>query len=260
MEFRSLVGAGNVILSSNADSILITGIGATTSDISDLAANAISQQILIDTKASNNHNTLVSLTIRGTNPIVVEYVHLTNASANVISTIPQWDDLRVPLTSTTKSGSKIPTFDKFLDDGSGSQGVFADLFSPLTEQEVYFSCQLPHSYLEGSNIEAHVHWAPINANAGNVRWGLEYTWASMTETIANTNIIIVSDNTDGVSKKHHLTSFGYLTGSGQRISSMLLCRLFRDATVDTYASDAAVLEIDFHFQKDSLGSRLIAQK
>jgi len=39
---------------------------------------------------------------------------------------------------------------------------------------------------------------------------------------------------------------------------MIICRLFRDAAgtggTDSYASDVALLEIDFHYEIDSLGS------
>lgn len=43
------------------------------------------------------------------------------------------------------------------------------------------------------------------------------------------------------------------------VSSMLACRLFRDATgaggTDDLDNDAGVLEFDFHYEIDTMGSR-----
>ncbi len=43
---------------------------------------------------------------------------------------------------------------------------------------------------------------------------------------------------------------------------MLICRLFRDGTneLDTYEADAGLLEIDFHYGMDTLGSQAVASK
>lgn len=58
--------------------------------------------------------------------------------------------------------------------------------------------------------------------------------------------------------KHYLTDLGTLTGTGKTMSSMLLCRLFRDATgalkTDDYGNTTFGLEIDFHIEIDSFGS------
>jgi hypothetical protein len=49
----------------------------------------------------------------------------------------------------------------------------------------------------------------------------------------------------------------YIAGTGQGISSMLVCRLHRDAGkgADTLAAAVAFLEFDVHFEIDTLGSR-----
>ena len=53
-------------------------------------------------------------------------------------------------------------------------------------------------------------------------------------------------------------------GSGKNISSMLICRVYRD-TGDTWATNTAgncpiLLEIDFHFPIDALGSASVSAK
>ncbi len=59
-----------------------------------------------------------------------------------------------------------------------------------------------------------------------------------------------------MSHKHHIAGFDAISGTGKGISSMLICRLFRDVSDpnDTYGADAFVLEFDFHFQIDAPGS------
>ena len=174
-----------------------------------------------------------------------------------------WDDMRVPVTSTKRGGSKDPDFSKFLDDGDGSQGVFAEAFDAATEEELYFSAQLPHTYQEGSDIEVHIHWAPSDSGSGNVVWGLEYAWKSIDGTYGNTTIIEATLSSGGIAKKHLLGELSAaISGTGQKISSMLVCRVFRKAAddADTYSSDAFLLEIDFHLKVNTLGSRQEAVK
>ena len=43
-------------------------------------------------------------------------------------------------------------------------------------------------------------------------------------------------------------------GVKKTLSSMLVCRLYRSAS-DSYGGDAGLLEIDFHYEIDSDGSR-----
>jgi hypothetical protein len=175
----------------------------------------------------------------------------------------QWADLRVPITSTKKGGSKDPDFEKMTDNGSGSQGVFVEYFNPTIEEEIYFEVQLPHSWKEGSDILPHVHWTPKTAGAAgeDVCWGLEYVWSNIGDNFGNTTIIYGDTTIQAetlVANKHYLTELGTMTGTTKEISSMISCRLFRDATgaggTDDYTDDAGLLEIDFHYQIDSLGS------
>lgn len=170
---------------------------------------------------------------------------------------PVWDDIRVPVTATKAGGSKDPGFEKLKDNGSGSQGVFTYMFSPTAEEELYFSVQVPHNYKYGTNFHPHVHWAPTTTNTGDVVWGLEYTLAEISGTLGNTTIIYGTDAGDGTAYKHQLVDLTEIDGSAiDSVSMMMICRVFRNAaaTEDTYTGDAALLEIDFHYEIDSLGS------
>ena len=176
-----------------------------------------------------------------------------------------WDDLRVNAYSTKLGGSKDPDFAKILDNGSGSQGVFAYLFDDSTEEEVYFAVQIPHCYKFGTDLKPHVHWTPVaNGGAGEkVSWGLEYSIQEIGATFPNTMIIYgdtsVPDETL-VADRHYLTELTTIDGSAiDSVSAMLICRLFRDAGgtggTDSYGDDVALLEFDLHFEIDSMGSK-----
>lgn len=183
-------------------------------------------------------------------------------SANKVSFLTQYDDVQVPVTSTKLGGSKDPSWEKVKDNGSGSQGVFSYHFSNTTEQEVYFVMQLPHGYKEASNIVAHIHWSPINANSGNVIFGIEYTWCNVDGTFGNTTLSEVTVAAGGTAYKHKVTDIVTITGTGKTISSLVLARFYRKAAdaLDTYESKVAVFDVDFHIQKDTLGSLSVTTK
>jgi hypothetical protein len=182
----------------------------------------------------------------------------------LLGTATVWEDLRVPMTSTKLGGTKDPGFTVFKTTG-GSQGAFLYWFDNGTEEELYFACQIPHSYKQGSDIYPHIHWIPSSTGTSGqkVSWGLEYTWSNVGSIFGNTNIIYanVTFPADAtlIASKHYMTALPTISGSGKTISSMLVCRLFRDATgagaTDSYAADAGLLEIDFHFELDTMGSK-----
>lgn len=174
-----------------------------------------------------------------------------------------FNDLTIPITSTKRGGTKDPDFNEFKDNGSGSQGVFGFDFDDDTEEELYFMVQMPHSWVEGTTIYPHVHWASDNANVGTdkVRWGLEYTWSNVGEEFPLTTIIYGEDpiaQCDPVLENYHaITPLGGITAAGKTLSSILVCRVFRHANHanDNFNRDANLLMLDFHFEEDAFGSR-----
>ena len=171
-----------------------------------------------------------------------------------------WDDLRVPVTSVRVPGSKAPTWTSY---SAGQLLAFDYQAVAGNEEEVYFVAQLPHSYKEGTNITPHVHWIP-DTDEATLRWGLEYEWVNVNGSFSATTTIYV-DQAVGVddSDKQFKTIFSAIDGTGKTISSMLVCRLFRNSshandTAETI--DALLIEIDFHFEMDTVGSRLVLTK
>jgi hypothetical protein len=169
-----------------------------------------------------------------------------------------WEDLRIPGTST-QLGASAPDLGAFL----GSGNILVPRFDGnATTEQVFFTAQLPHSYKEGTNITPHIHWTPTDTNSGNVHWQLEYSWANIGSAFSAPTTITVTDAASGTAWDHQVAGFSAISGTGKTISSMLSCRLFRDPTdaADTYAYDAAFLEIDFHFEGDTVGSTTITAK
>ncbi|NCO64741.1 MAG: hypothetical protein GW810_09740 [Flavobacteriales bacterium] len=198
----------------------------------------------------------------GTNNTYIEE----DGSLSYEGTATRYEDLKVPVFSTSKDGTRPPAMYFYQDtsggSGAGSQGVFAYWFDKSTEEEVYFMVQMPHKWKEGSDIYPHVHWsAKTNVGDTKVQWGLEYTWANVASLHGATTIITGNTPITPVGTvdayEHAITSLGTMSGSGKALSSMIICRIFRDAddASDTYGQDAGLFEIDFHYQVDSDGSR-----
>ena len=63
-----------------------------------------------------------------------------------------------------------------------------------------------------------------------------------------------------IASRHYLTELTAITPTAAQngLSSVLVCRLYRDANAadhDAYGADAGLLEIDFHYSISSLGSQ-----
>ena len=177
-----------------------------------------------------------------------------------------WNDLMVFPDATTKGGSNPPDWGPaFIKNAAGtSQGVFLWMFSPTTEEELYFTVQIPHDYKTGSDLYPHVHWTTATGtpSVSDVVWGLEYTLISVGGGFTNTviirsNTLIPSCSPPSGTRQHLISEFNPIDGTGLGISAILICRLFRAATdaADTFPNDTGLLGFDFHYEQDTQGSR-----
>lgn len=195
----------------------------------------------------------------GTTP---NWVQVVNATGSGTATV--WDDMRVTL-SDAATGTVAPQWDNFPIDGSTSN-PFLYWFKNSGIDEMYFVVQLPHTWVEGTAILPHIHWvASADGASGPTvpRWGLQYCWLNIGEKFSAYTTIYGTTTVPNevlVKDRQYLTPLGSggMDGSGKTISSMLICRVFRDGdnAADTYSGYAGALEIDFHIQINSMGSRL----
>jgi len=177
-----------------------------------------------------------------------------------------WDDYVVPLGPNNWRGtSNNPTLTQLFTDGSGSQGVYASVFSDGDEAIV--TVQLPHGYKEGSDIRPHIHFMCTSDVDPSDNFGIEfeYTWTNIgsdfpANSTLETNDIPTGVDTDNMHQLANITAAA-IDGTGKGISSVLLCRIKRvAASGDNYAGGVAIMDFDIHYEVDTIGSRLIVTK
>ena len=161
---------------------------------------------------------------------------------------PVWDDMRVPA-NTAIAGSNPPTLSVFVGT------VRAWHFSATVVESLHFEAQISHRYKEGTDIQPHIHWSPTSAAAGTVSWGLEYTVATPTVQFPTTSTLSVAAVSGGTARLHQVDGLGTISMAGNKISTMIVGRVYRNAPADTYPDLAVLHEIDFHFQVDTPGSK-----
>lgn len=173
---------------------------------------------------------------------------------NVFLSPTAWEDIRVPLSRARTTGAGNPGYDTFKD------GTLAFAFDKASDESVYLDIQIPHNYKLGTTMDAHIHWAPLDTNAGGVVWCLEYTIQDVGGTFGSTTTDCARQVGSGTAFKHQIIDIEAITGT-TAVSAILEGRLFRDADssqgkgTDDYDNDAFGLSFDLHYQIDSLGSR-----
>jgi len=160
-----------------------------------------------------------------------------------------WEDLRFPATGINPPGA-ISDPDRDTIDGTL-------IFDPAKTEVVMGIAQMPHSWREGSLIEAHIHWAPTDTGAGDVLWRFQYDIANVDGEFSGVyKELDVVDTVSGSITTHQVGGFGSIDMTGFGLSCVIKWRAARIGgdVLDTYDSDAKLLEIDFHYQIGSVGS------
>ena len=179
-----------------------------------------------------------------------------------------WDDLRVTPGAFDRPGVSDPALVSYTPTGAGTATY---LYEFAKNDIANFTVQLPHKYKHGTDISVHVHWTPGPNGAGEsgnyVGWKVDYSWANIDGNFVAMATADLSDVCDGTNDKHQMTPAASITGTGKTISSMLVCNIKRTDTGadDTWAGAGTgnlplLLEIDFHFEIDTVGSRQIGTK
>lgn len=179
-----------------------------------------------------------------------------------------WDDIRIIPGSFDRPGTSDPAYVAYDINGSGTNTYLTEW---AVDDIASFTVQLPHSYHQGEDISVHLHWTPGPNGAGEngnyVGWKVIYSWANIDGTFGNPTTADLSDICDGTDHKHQMTPAVTITGSGKTISSMLICNITRTDTGadDTWAGTGAgnlplLLEVDFHFPINTVGSRTATAK
>ena len=174
-----------------------------------------------------------------------------------------WDDLRIIPSGMDRPGTADPTLKVIRTNIYGWEFEKND--------EAYFTAQMPHGYKVGSNFYVHVHWTPgangVTENAKTVGWKVDVSAASINGVIGAPQTYDLSGTCDGVDYKHKMSSDVEISGSGVGISSIIQGRVYRTDTGadDTWTGTATgelpfLLELDFHYELDTAGSRAPTSK
>lgn len=234
----------------------VTGNAGTTSG-TNFVGTTDSQALVLKTNATSRVNvSSAGITtigdITGGNDTKIE----ADGSLKFEGNATVWDDLRVSLDKGSSSAS--------LEYVWGSAGPQIWYFRNNEGLEMMsFVVQLPHSWKEGTTIYPHVHWLPKATKTGNVEWNLDYSWqnydAATPQVFPSYTTSTVVATGSFVANTHKITSLTGgtgLDGTSKKISSILICRIWRNSSnaADTYADDAGLLSLDFHYQIDTVGS------
>jgi hypothetical protein len=182
-------------------------------------------------------------------------------ASDVLLVPQQWDDLRISVSSLQSRGGGLdPTK---LIWNAGSIPVY-----DIGEEQSFVS-QMPHRYKEGTDLRPHIHWTPHSrgvAEAGNtVNWQLEIAIANVNTVFPTPTLYNYPVTCSGTNDLHQIASSQTIPGAGLTISHIIVGTVRRIAGDTWVGNDPAnlrpgLLEIDFHYQLDTLGSKTETSK
>jgi hypothetical protein len=173
-----------------------------------------------------------------------------------------WDDLRIVPGAFEFDGVGDPSLEDWQPGGTGTT---YKVYKFQKGKYVFASCQMPHTYKEGSNLYFHIHWTPCDRGSeesGNkVGWKVDYSIANVGSAFPSSNTLDFSDACTGIDDQHEITSSVAVSGELLTISHMIMLKIYRSDTGDddtwsgtTTAQSPALLEFDIHHQKNTNGS------
>ena len=253
-DFGTAMGLGT-ISTQDASAVAITGgaidgatVGATSATTG--AFTTLTAASLSATTASILGGTINGAVIGGTSATTGTFGYLN--TSKLTHTVEPWDDI-VIAASALGAGASAPNLVSFL--GAGNLKILS-FDGGATMEQLYGSFEMLHTWKEGTTISPHVHWSPTTADAGDVKWQLEYSISNQAGTFPAVTPISGTGAAGGTAWTHNFTAFTDITMSGITIGAIVNFRLFRDPGdgADTYAANAGLSSFGVHFQKDTAGS------
>ena len=189
-----------------------------------------------------------------TNGEILVYNNGVYQNARVAPTTFEWDDIVIQ-GYNLGTGASAPDLINFTPISSMQIHGFD---GTITSEQVFAQVEIPHDWAEGTEIRPHIHWTPNNSSAGSVKWFMDYVIANVDGVFSGSQTLSVVDASDGVAWKNQVAALGSINMAGYNISAHIIMRIYRNPTdaQDTYGSDAGLLTIGIHYQKDTFGSKL----
>jgi hypothetical protein len=233
------------------------GTAATSSDGFQLGIDSSQNGIIVNKETGKG----IWIGRSGTNNTTIENdgTIMFNGAATV------WDDLRVSFAS--RSTGSAPTMTAF----AGGTTLYEWAYTAnASDKFLYCEVQLPHSWKEGTRIYPHIHWTSSSTNSGNVVWNMDFSWQNVLGTpgtYGSTTLATITAAASGVSWRHQINNLQVsgtdgIDGTGKTISSILVCRIWRDGGIgaDSYPDNAFLIGFDIHYEIDGIGSRTTTAK
>ena len=171
----------------------------------------------------------------------------------------RWDNLgSIAPGEMSVSGTNDPDglLSALVTDGTATAGVWLTAMSGTAVSQMFFSLELPHRYIAGTDVNVYVNWAPTTGSAAGVSWALEYSTANKDGVFGNTTTIEATDATAEVANTRQCGVVGTITGTTFQEDTMIIGRVYRNtgATGDTYTDYVDFLGLSFHGKTLESGS------
>lgn len=193
-----------------------------------------------------------------TNSALAGDLHHTGSGYGFVHDTGLWEDLRFPAQGINPPGAESDP------DRNTTTGLL--MFDDAATETVAGVAQMPHGWKSESNVVPHVHWMATQATppadgTNAVMWTFSYavkdvgeSWDQSTyatNTVTSTVNAFVSSNA-----VHQLTDFADIDMTGKQDSAVIFWKLSRIGgnEADTYNADAQLVEVDFHYRINTLGS------
>lgn len=164
--------------------------------------------------------------------------------------------------------------DPTIREGTGSApqlslfrgGVYEYEYAPGQTNESYLNFDVPFDYATGTDLVVGVQWSPgSSTDTGNVRFGLEFTYAWAYAPGANTvfgatqTIYVNASQADGTAYAHYVNfndPANNFPGAMVQQNMRFLVRFFRDGAnaADTFPASIYVIGVDFFYQTNRFGT------
>ena len=134
--------------------------------------------------------------------------------------------------------------------------IFAYAYAPTSLSESFANWDVPFDWAVGTDLYLAFHWSPGNSTGtGNVRWGVDYTWATVNGTFGPTVTAYYDSAADGTAYKHYQKVSTPFPGDQVEPNMRFLLRIFRDgfSGPDTFPADAFLIGLDFYYQVNKFG-------
>jgi hypothetical protein len=184
----------------------------------------------------------------------------TGSAKTLVLGTPVWEDLIVSTAAVRLGGASAA-------DEQAYKGGLVASFGTGSDQNMYFTFQLPHAYKIGTDVEFHIHWTIAASGAGagveNVEW--LFTSSACSPNVAATfeswptatdHAALVVDVQDITADNHMATEIATIDGTDFLSSEVIICSLQRNVdTSDDYGDAVYIVQLDLHYQIDTMGSR-----